>query len=172
MVLQNKTLYRVDICNRNTSSIACNEHIQTVMGQQKMQNLSHDWPNDEPMLWAKDGPMSKSYVGPFKIYNHGPIVRRPMGQWRANVYVLSGKVLHPIMFNLHQIISHLVSNSGASVQRRSRLKAMKTPPCASLALSFRIASKESGKISEFLMSGVNHDSFPNMMSGLAVWRIQ
>ena len=71
------------------------------------------------------------------------------------------------MFNLHQIISHLVSNSGASVQRRSRLKAMKTPPCASLALSFRIASKESGKISEFLISGVNHDSFPNMMSGLA-----
>ena len=57
-----------------------------------MQNLSHDWPNDEPMLWAKDGPMSKSYVGPFKIYNHGPIVRRPMGQWRANVYVLSGMV--------------------------------------------------------------------------------
>ena len=90
MVLQNKKLYRVDICNRNTSSIACNEHIQTVMGQQKMQNLSHDWPNHEPLLWAKDGPMSKSYVGPFKIYNHGPIVRRPMGQWRANVYVLSG----------------------------------------------------------------------------------
>ena len=42
------------------------------------------------MLWAKDGPMSKRYVGPFKIYNHGPIVRHPMGQWRANVYVLSG----------------------------------------------------------------------------------
>ena len=80
------------ICDRNTSSIACNEHIQTVMGQQKMRNLSHDWPNVEPMLWAKDGPMSKRYVGPFKIYNHGPIVRRPMGQWRANVYVLSGIV--------------------------------------------------------------------------------
>ena len=78
------------ICDRNTLSIACNEHIQTVMGQQKIQNLSHDWPNVEPMLWAKDGPMSKHYVGPFKIYNHGPIVRRPMGQWRANVYVLSG----------------------------------------------------------------------------------
>ena len=80
MVLQIKKLYRVDICDRNTSSIACNEHIQTVMGQQKMQNLSHVWPNVEPMLWAKDGPMSKRYVGPFKIYNHGPIVRRPMGQ--------------------------------------------------------------------------------------------
>ena len=38
VVLQIKTL-RVDICDRNTSSIACNEHIQTVMGQQKMQNL-------------------------------------------------------------------------------------------------------------------------------------
>ena len=62
-----------------------------MMGQRKMQNLSHDWPIVEPMLWAKDGPMSKRYVGPFKIYNHGPIVRRPMGQWRANVYVLSGK---------------------------------------------------------------------------------
>ena len=36
VVLQIKKLYRVDICNRNTSSIACNEHIQTVMGQQKM----------------------------------------------------------------------------------------------------------------------------------------
>ena len=80
------------ICNRHTSSIACNEHIQTVMGQQKMQNLSHDWPNVEPMLWAKDGPMSKRYVGPFKIYHHGPIVRRPMCQWRANVYVLSGRL--------------------------------------------------------------------------------
>ena len=80
VVLQIKKLYRVDICDRNTSSIACNEHIQTVMGQQKMQNLSHDWPNVEPMLWAKDGPMSKRYVGPFKIYNHGPIVRCPMGQ--------------------------------------------------------------------------------------------
>ena len=86
------------ICDRNTSSIACNEHIQTVMGQQKMQNLSHDWPNVEPMLWAKDGPMSKRYVGPFKIYNYGPIVRRPMGQWRANVYVLSGKLILPFYF--------------------------------------------------------------------------
>ena len=38
MVLQIK-LYRVDICDRNTSSIACNEHIQTVMGQQRIQNL-------------------------------------------------------------------------------------------------------------------------------------
>ena len=37
--LQIKKLYQVDICDRNTSSIACNEHIQTVMGQQKMQNL-------------------------------------------------------------------------------------------------------------------------------------
>ena len=35
VVLQIKKLYRVDICDRNTSSIACNEHIQTVMGQQK-----------------------------------------------------------------------------------------------------------------------------------------
>ena len=35
VVLQIKKLYRVDICDRNTSSIACNEHIQTVMGHQK-----------------------------------------------------------------------------------------------------------------------------------------
>ena len=80
MVLQIKKLYRVDICDRNTSSIASNEHIQTVIWANKMQNLSHDWPNVEPMLWALNGPMSKRYVGPFKIYNHGPIVRRPMGQ--------------------------------------------------------------------------------------------
>ena len=40
------------------------------------------------------------------------------------------------MFNLHQTISQLVSSSGVS--------------------SFRTASKESGKISEFLISGVNH----------------
>ena len=80
MVLQIKKLYRVYLCDRNTSLIACNEHIQTVMGQQEVQNLSHDWPNVEPILWAKDGPMSKRYVGPFKIYNHGPIVQRPMGQ--------------------------------------------------------------------------------------------
>ena len=32
--LQIKKLYRVDTCDRNASSIACNEHIQTVMGQQ------------------------------------------------------------------------------------------------------------------------------------------
>ena len=99
MVLQIKKLYRVDICDRNTSSMACNEHIQPVMGQQKMQNLSHDWPNVKPMLWAKDWPMSKRYVGPFKIYNHGPIVRRPMGQWRANVYVLSGWACRCVMVN-------------------------------------------------------------------------
>ena len=79
VVLQIKKLCRVDICDRNTSSIACNEHIQTVMGQQKCKTSRH-WPNVEPMLWAKDGPMSKRLVGPFNIYNHGPIVRRPMGQ--------------------------------------------------------------------------------------------
>ena len=89
-----KKLYRVDICDRNTSSMACNEHISSNSdGPTKMQNLSHDRPNVEPMLWAKDGPMSKRYIGPFKIYNLGPIVRRPMGQWRANIYVLSGVVI-------------------------------------------------------------------------------
>ena len=31
----------------------------------------------------------------------------------------------------------------------------------------RTASKESGQISEFLLSGVNQDSFPEMMSGFA-----
>ena len=88
-----KKLYRVDICDRNTSSMACNEHISSNSdGPTKMQNLSHDRPNVEPMLWAKDGPMSKRYIGPFKIYNLGPIVRRPMGQWRANIYVLSGLI--------------------------------------------------------------------------------
>ena len=71
------------------------------------------------------------------------------------------------MFTLHQTISQLVSSSGVSVQRKSRLKAIKTPPWASLALSFRTASKESGKISEFLISGVNQDSFPKMRSGFA-----
>ena len=87
---RNYTVWTYGIEIQCTSSIACNEHLQTVMGQRKMQNLSHDWPIVEPLLWAKDGPMSKRYVGPFKIYNHGPVVRRPMGQWRANVYVLSG----------------------------------------------------------------------------------
>ena len=58
VLLQIKKLYRVDIRDRNTSSIACNEHIQTVMGQQKYKTSRH-WPNVEPMLWAKDGPMSK-----------------------------------------------------------------------------------------------------------------
>ena len=76
-------------------------------------------------------------------------------------------ILHPIMFNLHQTISQLVSSSGVSVQSKSRLKAIKTPPWASLALSFRTASKESGKISEFLIIGVNQDSFPKMMSRFA-----
>ena len=71
------------------------------------------------------------------------------------------------MFNLHQTISQLVSSSGVSVQSKSHLKAIKTPPWASLALSSRTASKESGKISEFLISGVNQDSFPKMMSGFA-----
>ena len=60
---------------------------------------------------------------------------------------------------LNQTIIQLASSSGDSVQSRSRLKAMKTPPpWLSPTLSFRIASKESGKISEFLISGVNHDS--------------
>ena len=59
------------------------------------------------------------------------------------------------MFILHQTISQLVSSSGVLVQSKSRLKAIKTPPWASLALSFRTASKEWGKISEFLISGVN-----------------
>ena len=71
------------------------------------------------------------------------------------------------MFILHHTISQLVSSSGVSVQSKSRLKEIKTPPWASLALSFRTASKESGKISEFLISGVNQDSFPKMMPGFA-----
>ena len=71
------------------------------------------------------------------------------------------------MFNLHQTISQLVFSSGVSVQSKSRLEAIKTPPCASLALSFRTASKELEKFSEFLISGVYQDSFPKMMSGFA-----
>ena len=39
------------------------------------------------------------------------------------------------------------------------------------ALSFRTASNESGKISEFLISGVNQVSFPKMMSGFAESKI-
>ena len=80
VVLQIKKLYRVDICDRNTSSIACNEHIQTVMGQQKMQNLPAlaqcrtnvmglRWADEQTLGWpiqylqpwanraASDGPM-------------------------------------------------------------------------------------------------------------------
>ena len=74
--------YRVDICDRNTSSIAFlyNEHIQTVMGQQKMRNLSalaqcrtnvmgQKWADEQTLGWpiqylqpwanraASDGPM-------------------------------------------------------------------------------------------------------------------
>ena len=75
-----KKLYRVDICDRNTSSRACNEHIQTVMGQQKMQNLpalaqcrtnvmGQRWADEQTLGWpiqylqpwanraASDGPM-------------------------------------------------------------------------------------------------------------------
>ena len=48
----------------------------------------------------------------------------------------------------------LVSSSGVSVQGKSRLKATKTPPWASFTLSFWTASKDSGKISEFLMLGL------------------
>ena len=51
MVLQIKKMYRVDICDRNTSSIACNEHIQTMLGQKKCKNLSI-------------GPMSNLCYGP------------------------------------------------------------------------------------------------------------
>ena len=53
------------------------------------------------------------------------------------------------------------------MQSESRLKATKTPPWASLTLSFQTASKDSGKNSEFLMKRVNHDSFPKMISGFA-----
>ena len=97
---------------------------------------------------------------------------------RYSVSILSGgrlngpryKVLHPIMFNLHQTHSQLVSNSGISVQRRSRLKATKTSPCASPTLSFRIASMDSGKISVLLISGVNHDPFSKLMSFVFDWQ--
>ena len=67
-------------CDRNTSSIACNEHVQTVMGQQKMQNLpalaqcrtnvmGQRWADEQTLGWpiqylqpwanraASDGPM-------------------------------------------------------------------------------------------------------------------
>ena len=69
-----------DICDRHTSSMACNEHIQTVMGQQKMQNLpalaqcrtnvmGQRWADEQTLRWpiqylqpwanraASDGPM-------------------------------------------------------------------------------------------------------------------
>ena len=71
------------------------------------------------------------------------------------------------MFNLHQTISQLVSSVGVSVRSKSRLKAIKTPPWATLALSFQTVSKESEKFFEFLISGVNQDSFPKIMSGFA-----
>ena len=71
---------RVDICDRNTSSITCKEHIETVMGQQKMQNLrilaqcrtnvmGQTWADEQTLGWpiqdlqpwanraASDGPM-------------------------------------------------------------------------------------------------------------------
>ena len=46
MLLQIKKLYRVD--GRTTSSIGCNEHIQTAMGQPKTAKPPH-LPNVEPM---------------------------------------------------------------------------------------------------------------------------
>ena len=58
-------------------------------------------------------------------------------------------------------------HSWCPVQSKSRLKATKTPPWASLTLAFRTALNDSGKISEFLMSGVNQDSFLKMLSGFA-----
>ena len=42
-----------------------------------------------------------------------------------------------------------------------------TSPWASPTLSFRMASKESGKISEFFILRVYQDSFHKMMSGFA-----
>ena len=90
MVLQIKKLYRVDICDRNTSSTACNEHIQTVMGQQKcktsamidpMSNQCYGpkmgrWANATlahsrfttmgqscGVRWANEGPMYTCYLG-------------------------------------------------------------------------------------------------------------
>ena len=77
VVLQIKKLYK---CDRNASSIACNEHIQTVMGQQKMQNppalvqcrtnvMGQRWADEQTLGWpiqylqpwanraASDGPM-------------------------------------------------------------------------------------------------------------------
>ena len=67
----------MDICDRNTSSIACNEHIQTVMGQQKCKTSAAealhwpnvDWADEQTLGWpiqhlqpwanraASDGPM-------------------------------------------------------------------------------------------------------------------
>ena len=62
--------------------------------------------------------------------------------------------------------SQLVSSSGVSVQSKSRLEASYKDE-VSLTLSFQAASKYSGKIYEFLMSGVNQDSFLKMISGFA-----
>ena len=81
VVLQIKKLYQVDICDRNTLSIACNEHIQTVMGQQKCKKkkpalaqcrtnvMGQRWADEQTLGWpiqylqpwanraASDGPM-------------------------------------------------------------------------------------------------------------------
>ena len=61
VVMQVKKLYRVDICDRNTSSIACNEHIQTVMGQQKCKTsalaqyranvMGQRWADEQTLGW-------------------------------------------------------------------------------------------------------------------------
>ena len=59
MVLMVKKLYRVDICDRNTSSIACNEHNYSNSDGPTKNAKPPNWPNVEPMLWPKDGPMSK-----------------------------------------------------------------------------------------------------------------
>ena len=53
------------------------------------------------------------------------------------------------------------------VVKMRRKSATKTPSWASLTLSFWTASKYSWKISEFLMAGVNQDSFPKIISGFA-----
>ena len=85
------------------------------------------------MLWAKDGPMSKHLVGPFNIYNHGPIVRHPMGQWRANVYVLSGK---PVLLYGSEIWG-TINTLSANVKKEgfSIFDAFCNMPCEKLHIS-------------------------------------
>ena len=121
VVLQIKKLYRVDICDRNTSSKDCNEHIQTVMGQQKMQNLpalaqcrnnvmGQRWADEQTLGWpiqylqpwanraASDGPIEGQCIRAIWVVTlqpkHIPLRIHLSTEYSIRILIL--KILQPM----------------------------------------------------------------------------